>query len=177
MKSGFWGSSSAVTVIRRRILLICASTIFWISWVFVSRNWSTVSVGRVSFFFSGGACGLVRFVCVRLDLRLLLRVPPFAAVGGLRVLRIRCQRRHGREQQQRKRGCEDTLREPGGLMLMISPLSTHLHVVTLAFTVFRAYRLYGVGAPPPSAGAPPPSAGAAGAGVSPVDGAPSGAFF
>ena len=38
MKSGFWGSSSAVTVIRRRILLICASTIFWISWVFVSRN-------------------------------------------------------------------------------------------------------------------------------------------
>src|SRR5262252_8429576 len=63
MKSGFCGSSSWVTVIRRRILLICASTIFWISWVFCSRNASTVSVGRVSFFGGGGASGLVRLVC------------------------------------------------------------------------------------------------------------------
>ena len=63
MKSGFCGSSSAVTVISRRILLICASTIFWISCVFVSRNASTVSVGRVSFFGGGGASGLVRLVC------------------------------------------------------------------------------------------------------------------
>src|SRR4051812_4305694 len=66
MKSGFWGSSSAVTVIRRRILLICASTIFWISWVLVSRNASTVNVGRVSFFGGGGASGLVRLVWVAL---------------------------------------------------------------------------------------------------------------
>jgi hypothetical protein len=51
-----------VTVISRRILLICASTIFWISCVFCSRKASTVSVGRVSFFGGGGASGLVKLV-------------------------------------------------------------------------------------------------------------------
>ena len=176
MKSGFCGSSSAVTVIRRRILLICASTIFWISWVFVLAELIDGQRRPRLLLLLRRRLRLGQVRLRRLDLRLLLRVPPFAAVGGLRVLRIRRQRRHGREQQQRKRGCEDTLREPGELSA--HDFSTSLPRCHIGLYGFQAYRLYGVGAPPPSAGAPPPSAArSAGAGVSPVDGAPSGAFF
>src|SRR5580765_2365112 len=85
MKSGFCGSSSCVTVISRRILLICASTIFWISWVFVSRKASTVNVGRVSFFGGGGASGLVKLVCVALTSVSFFEYRPCPLFAGLVV--------------------------------------------------------------------------------------------
>ena len=82
--------------------------------------------GRVSFFGGGGASGLVRFVCVALTSRLLLRVPPFPAVGGLRVLGVGG---HARRQARAAaaKACREDPFENRNWMLMISPLST-LHV-------------------------------------------------
>src|SRR5438552_5857986 len=121
MKSGFCGSSSWVTVIRRRILLICASTIFWISWVFVSRKASTVRVGRVSFLGGGGASGLVRFVCVALTSVSFFEYRPCPLLAGLVVGSLAACPAAGASSSS-----EAAARIPlvnRNLVLMISPLS------------------------------------------------------
>ncbi len=86
MKSGFCGSSSWVTWMSRRILLIWASTSFWISPVFCSRNWSTESVGPVSFLGGGGASGLVRLVWVALTSVSCLVNLPLPLFAGLLLM-------------------------------------------------------------------------------------------
>src|SRR5215471_7980997 len=123
MKSGFCGSSSWVTVIRRRILLICASTIFWISWVFVSRKASTVSVGRVSFFGGGGASGLVKLVCVALTSVSFFEYRPCPLLAGLAVGSLAPAPATAGTSSSDNMAAQIPL-ENRNWMLMVSPLST-----------------------------------------------------
>src|SRR5215468_8898190 len=125
MKSGFWGSSSAVTVIRRRILLICASTIFWISCVFDSRKASTVNVGRVSFFGGGGACGLVKLVCVALTSVSCFVYRPLPLLAGLSSLSFACAQAATGASTRSESAVAQIPFENRNWMLMISPLCLH----------------------------------------------------